>query len=238
MSTQRRESRGARGGRGRVFQVESLEDRQLLASATGITFTGPSLAGLITQAWQGKDTSQAAINTMLSALQSQLTSGPLADLNSGTVDGNGFVQEVQELVASYDQNVDQQLLPHFVHIDELLKLQGQRIVADLVALNQQNTVGLITDSTAATEAQTAINTLTAGPIYSLGTPVSAYVSVTQFFETQLNALATSLASTSSIALDHRCGHHPARRGAKPIEPRCTPASRSRIPTSPTRSTRR
>ena len=139
----------------------------------------------------------AAINTMLNALQSQLTSGPLADLNSGAVDGNGFVTEAQSLVASYNQNVNQQLLPHFVNIDELLKLQGQAVVANLVSLNQQETVGLITSSTLSTEAQTAINTLTAGPIFSLGTPVSAYVTVTQAFETQLHALSTSLGSTSS-----------------------------------------
>ncbi len=105
----------------------------------------------------------------------------------------------QDLVASYDQNVNQQLLPHFIHIDELLQLQGQRIVADLVALNQQNTVGLITSSTFSTEAQTAINSLTAGPIHSLGTPVSAYVTVTQAFETELHTLAQSLGSTSSTA---------------------------------------
>ena len=89
-------------------------------------FTGPSLTGLISQAFHGKDTSQAAINTMLSALQTQLTSGPLADLNSGTVDGNGFITEAQSLVASYYQNVDQQLLPHFTHIDNCSSSRGRR----------------------------------------------------------------------------------------------------------------
>src|SRR3954454_1263728 len=163
MSTIRDERRqGVRTGRRRMLQVEGLEDRRLLATSTG-TFTAPSLTGLITQAWQGKDTSRAAINTMLKALQTQLTSGPLADLQAGTVNGDGFVTEVQGLVGSYAQNVNQQLLPHFVNIDQLLLLQGQRIVADAVALNQANFVGLITDSTLATQAQTAINTLTAGP---------------------------------------------------------------------------
>src|SRR3954454_19065873 len=95
--------------------------------------------------------------------KTQLTSGPLADLQAGTVNGDEFVTEVQGLVGSYAQNVNQQLLPHFVNIDQLLLLQGQRIVADVVALNQESAVGLITDSTLATQAQTAINTLTAGP---------------------------------------------------------------------------
>ena len=80
---------------------------------------------------------------MLQALETQLTSGPLADLTAGTVDGNGFVTEVQSLEASYAQNVDQQLLPEFPNVDTLLKLQGERIVADETSLNQQYSVGLL-----------------------------------------------------------------------------------------------
>ncbi len=88
MSTQRRESKGRRGARNRVFLLEHLEDRRLLAT----TFTGPSLSGLISQAYQGVNTSEATIKVMLSALQTQLTDGPLADLNSSVVNGDGFVQ--------------------------------------------------------------------------------------------------------------------------------------------------
>src|SRR5271166_6564098 len=187
MSTQRRESKGRRGARGRVLLLEHLEDRRLLAT----TFTGPSLSGLISQAFNGKDTAQATIKTMLSALQTQLTNGPLADLNSGAVDGNGFITEAQSLVASYNQNVDQQLLPHFTHIDNMLRLQGQAVVANLVALNQGSTVGtptLIPIDSLPTQAGAAINTLTSGPIYSLMTPVSAYVTETQSFETDLGVV--------------------------------------------------
>src|SRR5271165_7637187 len=107
MSTQKRESKGRRGARGRIFLLEPLEDRRLLATQA---FTAPSLSGLISQAFHGKNTSEAAIKTMLSALQMQLTDGPLANLNSGAVKGNGFVSEVQSLVTSFNQNVDQQLL--------------------------------------------------------------------------------------------------------------------------------
>ena len=199
MSTQRRESKGRRGARGRIFLLERLEDRRLLAAATE-AFTGPSLSGLISQAFNGKDTAQAAIKTMLSALQTQLTDGPLADLNSGTVDGNGFITEVQSLVASFNQNVDQQLLPHFTHIDNLLKLQGQQVVANLVSLNQQSTVGLISSGSLPTQAGAAINTLTGGPIFSLNTPVSAYVTATQTFETNLGVPANSLSSTATTPL--------------------------------------
>jgi len=195
MSTQGRESKGRRGARGRILLLERLEDRRLLAAATE-TFTGPSLSGLISQAFHGKNTAEAAIKTMLSALQTQLTDGPLANLNSGTVKGNVFVSEVQSLVTSFNQNVDQQLLPHFTHIDNMLKLQGQQVVANLVSLNQQSTVGLISSGNLPTQAGAAINTLTGGPIFSLNTPVRAYVTATQTFETNLGVLANSLSSTA------------------------------------------
>ena len=178
--------------------LEHLEDRRLLAAATE-AFTGPSLSRLISQAFHGKDTAQATIKTMLSALQSQLTDGPLANLSSG-VAGNVFVSEVQSLVASFNQNVDQQLLPHFTHIDNMLKLQGQQVVANLVSLNQQSTVELIPSDSLPTQAGAAINTLTGGPIFSLKTPVSAYVTATQTFETNLGVLANSLSSTATPTL--------------------------------------
>jgi hypothetical protein len=186
--------------------LERLEDRRLLAAATE-AFTGPSLSGLISLAFHGKDTAQAAIKTMLSALQTQLTAGPLANLNSSAVDGNGFITEVQSLVASFNQNVDQQLLPHFTHIDNMLKLQGQQVVANLVSLNQQSTVnpqgtvvGLTSPDTLPTQAGAAINTLTGGPIFSLKTPVSAYVTATQSFETDLGTVNDQLSATPPLSL--------------------------------------
>ena len=194
----KKETRRKRGGRDRALHVECLEDRKLLATTTE-TFTGPSLTSLIQQAYAGQDTSGATISTMLQALQKQLTDGPLADLSAGTVDGNGFITEAQSLEGSYAQNVDQQLSPAFPNIDTILKLQGQRIVAGLVSLNQQSTEGLITGTDAATQAQTLIKALTSGPIISLGTPVSAYVTTTQTFESDLIALASNLGSTSPIA---------------------------------------
>ena len=219
MSTQRRESKGRRGARGRIFLLERLEDRRLLAAATE-AFTGPSLSGLISQAFHGKDTAGAAIKTMLSALQTQLTDGPLANLNSSAVDGNGFITEVQSLVASFNQNVDQQLLPHFTHIDNMLKLQGQQVVANLVSLNQQSTVnpqgtvvGLTSPGSLPTQAGAAINTLTGGPIYSLKTPVSAYVTATQTFETNLGVLANSPQLHGDPDADPAQGqHHHSGRG--------------------------
>src|ERR1017187_2259853 len=154
MNFQRKKTRSGRADQGRIFRVEALEVRALLATSTA-TFSGPSLNDLIALARQGEDTAPAAINRMLTALETQLTSGPLADLNAGTVDGNGFVTEVQSLEASYAQNLDQQLLPSFPNVNTLLKLQGERIVADETSLNQQSSVGLFSSSQFATQAQTA-----------------------------------------------------------------------------------
>ena len=110
----RRVPRGRRGGGGygRGLTLEASRGRALLSTATE-TFNGPSLSGLIQQAEQGKDTSPQVINQMLSALEGQLTGGPLADLSAGTVDGDGFVVEVQSLETSFEANVDQQLSPEF-----------------------------------------------------------------------------------------------------------------------------
>jgi hypothetical protein len=181
---------------GRVFGVEPLEQRALLAAST-VTFNAPSLSDLIAAARQGQDTAPAGVDRMLSALASQLTSGPLADLTSGTVDGNGFIQEVQNLVASYSASVDSQLLPEFPNVDTLLQLQGQRIAADETSLNQQNTIGLLSSTEFNTQAGDAINALTAGPLLSLQTPLSGYATATQALEAELNSLEQSLSSSST-----------------------------------------
>ncbi len=198
MKSQRRDSQRRRAGRGRVFGVEALERRALLA-ASSETFSLPStLDILIVEARRGKDTAGAAIYQVLSSLESQLTSGPSADLAAGTVDGNGYVTEVQSMYTSYAQAINGKLLPEFPNIDTLLLLQGQRSVTDASSLNQQNTVGLITDSEFATEAQTAINSLTAGPLYSLHTPLSGYSTATQSFETDLSDIAAGLTASAPL----------------------------------------
>ena len=115
--------RKRRARRVRFLRLESLESRALLSTTTE-SFTGPSLSDLIQQAQNGKDTAAAAIDRMEQALESQLTSGPLADLTSGTVDGNGFVSEVQSLESSYEQDVDQQLAGEFPNVDEMTEAPG------------------------------------------------------------------------------------------------------------------
>jgi hypothetical protein len=199
MNILRNDIQRTRSGRRRILRVESLEERTLLATSAE-TFTGPPLGDLIALARQGEDTSQAGIDRMLQALSSQLTSGPLADLKAGTVDGNGFVTEVQGLVASYAQNVEKQLLPSFPNIDTLLNLQGERIVANETSLNQQKSVGVLSSSQFATQAQTAIKSLTDGPLFSLSTPLDGYVTATQDFESDLNTLAQSLGSSVKTPL--------------------------------------
>src|SRR3954453_17779393 len=121
MNVKRRLGRRSRVRQRQFFTVESLEARALL-TATAQTFNGPSLTPLIRLAMDGKNTAPAAINQMLQALEAQLESGPLADLTAGNVDGDGFVTEVQSLVASFEDNVDEQLLPRAPNIDQMLKL--------------------------------------------------------------------------------------------------------------------
>jgi hypothetical protein len=195
----KRDGKGRRSkARRRGISIESLERRALLATTE--TFVAPSLTSLITQAEHGKNTSQAGINLMVDALQSQLQSGPLADLNSGAVTNNGFITEVQSLEASFESNVDLQLSPKFPNIDILLKLQGQRVVSDLIALNQQETVGLITNPELSAQAQSTIGSLSAGPILALGTKSSTITNTTKAFTTELNALSSALgSSTLSLA---------------------------------------
>ncbi len=118
---------------------------------------------------------------MEQALQAQLTSGPLADLDAGTVAGSGFVTEVQSLEASYEQGVDQQLSSEFPNVDAILKLQGERIVADVIALDQESSVGLISSDTLGADAQAAINALTDGAINALDTTLTGYTETTQAF---------------------------------------------------------
>ena len=199
MNDQRKKNERRRRGRQLRFVAEVLEARTLLTAAE--TFSGPSLTDLIMMARQGQDTAPAAIDRMLHSLETQLTAGPLTDLSSATVDGNGFVQEVQSLESSYEQNVDGQLSPEFPNVDELLKLAGQAIVADVISLNQQNTVGLISNSALATDAKKAIDSVTAGPITSLNTTLAGYAAATQAFEADLQTLVQSLSSGAATPLD-------------------------------------
>ena len=199
MSTLRTTCHRARVGRGRVVHVEVLEGRALMATSA-TTFNGPSLAGLIQLANEGVNTVPAGINRMVQALEAQLTSGPLADLRAGTVAGSDFVTEVQDLNTSFAQNVDQQLLPKFPNVNRIIELQGERIVADVQSLNQQNSVGLITGTQLISQSQTAINSLTGGPLLPLGTPLSALASQTRGFESNLNVLQQSLGTSANPQL--------------------------------------
>ena len=90
MTFLRKNRQRRRVDQGRVFCIEALEERALLA-ASAETFTGPSLNDLIVLTQQGENTAPAAIDRVVEVLATQLTSGPLTDLTDGAVDGNGFV---------------------------------------------------------------------------------------------------------------------------------------------------
>ncbi len=176
------------------FRIEALEQRALLAAATE-SFNLPSLTHLIIQAREGYNTAPAAINLVLTSLASQLLTGPLADLRSGAASGDEFVTEVQGLESSYEAAVNQAMLPQFPNVDTLLVLQGQRIVADVSALNQQFSVGLLSLTDFASQADTAINGLVGGPLFSLHTPLTGYATVTQGFESSLHNIVDGLGAS-------------------------------------------
>ena len=182
--------------RRRGFSIESLERRALLTTTE--TFVAPSLTSLITQAEHGKNTSQQGINLMVDALQSQLQSGPLADLNSGAVDVNGFITEAQSLEMSYEQNVDQQLSPRFPNIDALLKLQGQRVVTNLDRLESAGVGRPDRRSLNCrhTSSQTTIASLSKGPILALGTTSKTITNTTTAFVAELKSLSTDLGNST------------------------------------------
>lgn len=176
--------------------VERLESRALLATASP-SFAAPDLSGLIRQADQGVNTGPATIQRMLSALQTQLQSGPLGDLSAGTVGSTDAASEASTLITSFQANVDQQLSPRFPNIDKVLNLEATAIGSEFAALDAQATGALISDSTLVSQAGAAIDSLTSGPLRPLNTSNSGYVVATNTFEDNLNAVATSLSGTTT-----------------------------------------
>lgn len=178
--------------------VESLESRALLATGA---FTAPDISGLIRQAvHHGVNTGPTVISEMTTALQDQLTTGPLASLQAGTITESVFQTDVATVVAGYDQCVADLLGGRFPHITEILTLKGATIGSDLDALAAEQAASL-TDSAGYTQqAAAAIDTLTSGPLLTLHTPYSGYVSATQGFEDRLKTLVAGLDPSATTPL--------------------------------------
>ncbi len=169
----------------RVTPLEMLEQRELL-TATTETFVGPNLNPLLKRSNPGP----AIINKMTVALQTQITNGPLADLKAGKVDSTGFVTEVQSLAASY-VNYSDSKLAKLPSVKEVVNLQSARAVADQIAIEQSNSVGLVSDATYISVATTAVNSLTKGPILPNNTPVSNLLKRTNQFIKQVDTIVAA-----------------------------------------------
>jgi hypothetical protein len=164
------------------FQLECLEARSLL-TATGPDFIAPDVSDLFLAARNGENTSAAAFTRTLTALQDQLTSGPLADLAAERVGGDAFVAEVTSLVSSFQASVDQAYLRFAPRLARLLDLQGTAILTTERLFNTELQANLFPKPTfspnpeyyylkASTE---AVRKLTLSrPLWPLGTPVLAY----------------------------------------------------------------
>jgi hypothetical protein len=181
---------------------EALESRALM-SADNPGFVPPFVLNLIAAAYHGENTAPAAIQTYESALQSQLTNGPLADLKAGAITSDVFAAEVAGFVSTYQAAADLQFLPRFPNVDNIIKMQGTKVGSLVDALLAQETAGLIDDATFQTMAEAVIKGLTGGPLYALHTPVSSYVTATRMLENSLTTLSSSLApdATNPLTVD-------------------------------------
>ena len=229
-----RDDRGRRRPSLRVgSSVESLERRALLSAASE-AFVGPSLAGLITQAEHGRSITPA-IDRMLVALQSQMLAGPLAGLDAGSASRDDFIVEAQSLEASFESNVNQQLSASFPNAGTLLKLQGRRVVADLIATNQRAEVGLVPVAGLPSSFGATIRSLTAGPIRPQGTTPATLAASTRAFKAEVQALKADLAN-STLTTSRLI--RPSAPRPRPNGPRSRPTSSSRDSGSPGRPTPR
>ena len=131
--------------------------------------------------------------------------------------------EVQGLEASFESNVATQLGTKFPGTEQLIDLQGQRVVANLISENQQASVGQISPASLSGQFTTTINSLTAGPIVAIGTKTGALTGVTQTFENQLGNIERALAEgTTPTVLDT----------ARPFTAPAFSAAAARMPAGP------
>ncbi len=195
--SEQRRTQGPRVRSRRCGRFEVLECRALLASTV---FSAPDITTFAREAKAGQNTAPATISAFVNALQTQLTNGPVADLQAGTVDASGFQTEVTDLLTSFASATDTALLPSYPNVDAIIKLSGTKIGAELTSIGQQQTVGLIDTTTAESLGQTAIAGLTSGPLKPLGTTPAALKARSSTFESDLNVLAQSLATSATTSL--------------------------------------
>ncbi len=188
-----------RARRGRRLHLESLESRALLAT-TAETFTGPSLSDLIQQAQNGQDTAPAAISRMEQALEDaahqRSAGGPrVRGGRRQWLRVRGAEPRVELRTGSRPA-----ALPRVPERQRDPQAPGPAGRGDVVSLNQQNAAGLNSGDSLASEAETAIDSLTNGAINALSTPLSGYTSTTQDLVANIANLAQSLSSTTSSSL--------------------------------------
>lgn len=86
----------------------------------------------------GRETVRDTTRRLTGAFEAQLEAGPVADLNAGRIDTDGFIVGVTGLVIRFKQDVDQQLLLSHPRVAIRLTSQADRILADLVAQVRQD----------------------------------------------------------------------------------------------------
>ena len=148
-----RSSLARRQRRGQAPRVECLESRELLTyPAAGVTF-------LVNKAlFDHKNTAFQVINGVDSRLNTDLTSGPLATLNSApitTTTATTFLNSVSAVVQTYQTGATAQLSPRFPFVWGQIVGNTTRIQNGITAQNALFQVGAI-DATTFSQNVTAI----------------------------------------------------------------------------------
>ncbi len=136
---------------------------------------------------------------MLTSLEGQLEAGPLANLNAGTDTATTFGTDVNNYVTGYQASANQQL-PKFPYTATILVQYGNKVTALIAADQAQLTEGAITQSTFNSQAASAIESLTKGPLHPKNTPNEGFAKATKDFETELKSLQPMLDTGASPSL--------------------------------------
>ena len=226
MKHQRRKNQSRRRGFLRVVGVEGLETRTLLTAAE--TFTGPSLTDLIVLARQGKDTAPAAIERMLHVARrpsSRAGRWPTSVPARSTATASFRRCRASSRVTSRTWISSFRRSSPTSTSSLKLAGPGDRGRRDFAEPAKHGRVALELGSSHA-DAQTAIDSVTAGPILSLDTPLSGYAAATQDFRIEPRSPGAEPELVSGPARDSepRSARRVDGQGRRPIG-RCTRRAR-------------
>ncbi len=151
MRSQGRTRPGSRTARVRRVAVEALETRTLLAAVTEVFVAPPSVPRLIHHlSHTGRSAAHTIAAELIQAFQTQLSYGPVADLNAGKVSVSEFNTEVQSLETSFQQYTGGHFWSKFASLNILVNFQAEQIANSTIALQVGRSATLASVSGTAT----------------------------------------------------------------------------------------